>query len=344
MGSLAPPGNAMWSSITRPPLDASPRLVAVDAPRRGEAWNRLVGNNAVDLPLPPRRSVPLDLMWATLDESGGIRETVLCVPRAGRLGLLFVTPPRRRGRIAALVALLEHVGRSLRDEALDMAQTLLPPSQRLTRRALLDGGFHELATLLDLHRALEPVDAAWMAPLPQGVTLHAYREARRAELLSILDATYEGTLDCPRLHGMRRTADILAGLRGSNGWVPGLWTMLHLDGAPSGTVLLTPSHEPGTVELAYLGLSPVARGRGLGRVLLSHGLSLASRRGFRSVRLAVDVNNDPARKLYRHFGFEPRRRRLAFVMDVRAPGRAIGGSPVAGVVHDSSTTTRLDGG
>jgi len=72
----------------------------------------------------------------------------------------------------------------------------------------------------------------------------------------------------------------------------------------------------GSVELVYLGLVPEARGRGLGRRLLEHGLALLKGRSERAVVLAVDERNTPAMKLYREAGFRPSLRRVAFIRPV----------------------------
>jgi ribosomal protein S18 acetylase RimI-like enzyme len=58
-------------------------------------------------------------------------------------------------------------------------------------------------------------------------------------------------------------------------------------------------------EVIYLGLTPAARGRGLGRAAIRHALDLA--RGQATVlELAVDLRNTPAVRLYRSCGFTPR--------------------------------------
>ena len=58
-----------------------------------------------------------------------------------------------------------------------------------------------------------------------------------------------------------------------------------------------------SLELAYMGIHPHFRGKGLGRLLLLRGLAQARREGFASVTLAVDSNNGPALSLYESMGF-----------------------------------------
>jgi ribosomal protein S18 acetylase RimI-like enzyme len=94
-------------------------------------------------------------------------------------------------------------------------------------------------------------------------------------------------------------------------------------------------HEPGQTrrravrrdrvwEVVYLGLTPEARGRGLGRAAVSHAVELA-RTHAHLIELAVDVRNRPALKLYESTGFQIVDRRA---VHIRALGA--GGSPKPG--------------
>lgn len=55
-------------------------------------------------------------------------------------------------------------------------------------------------------------------------------------------------------------------------------------------------------EVVYLGLTPAARGRGLGRQAIAHALELARPHASR-LELAVDIRNRPATRLYNATGF-----------------------------------------
>ena len=76
--------------------------------------------------------------------------------------------------------------------------------------------------------------------------------------------------------------------------------MGHLPGEPATAAVLLLSEIPDrdAWEVAYLGLTPSARGRGLGRAVLAHALELAAAHVPR-LELAVDVRNHPATRLYR---------------------------------------------
>jgi ribosomal protein S18 acetylase RimI-like enzyme len=135
----------------------------------------------------------------------------------------------------------------------------------------------------------------------------------------VLEASYEQTLDCPGLLGLRRTEDVLRGHQATGRFEPELWTLMELDGRPSGALLLNPASEGRCIELVYLGLARAARGQGHGRRLLRHGLRLVRERPERLMTLAVDDGNVPALRLYTSEGFKRRLRRVAMIRSIRRP-------------------------
>ncbi len=78
--------------------------------------------------------------------------------------------------------------------------------------------------------------------------------------------------------------------------------------AAAGVVLLNEVAGRAAWEISYLGLTPAARGRGLGRATLAHALDL-TRPHVGRLELAVDARNHPADRLYRATGFQPYDRR-----------------------------------
>src|SRR5690606_2862219 len=143
-------------------------------------------------------------------------------------------------------------------------------------------------------------------------------EELEADLLRVLEESYENTLDCPGLRGLRETRDILCGHQATGTFDPSLWTLLFERGAACGALLLNPVPHHRSIELVYLGLAPRARGRGCGKLLLQHGLALLASRDERIVSLAVDEQNAPALALYRSAGFTLSLRRIALVRSLRA--------------------------
>src|SRR5207237_5469916 len=110
--------------------------------------------------------------------------------------------------------------------------------------------------------------------------------------------------DMPELEGIRSLDDILAGHRAAGRFVADRWRAGRRPGEPEAAAVLLLSEIPDrdAWEVAYLGLTPAARGRGLGRAVLAQALALARSHAAR-LELAVDSRNDPANRLYQAAGF-----------------------------------------
>ena len=319
-GPIRPETQDQWGTIA-----------PVDEARQAEAIRQLVAGSPDAAPDQARRfldfarenRIDLDAMWVRLDHDGRIRATVLAVPNPGRTAMVFASPLRHRDAIPPLATLIAHVGTCLderadRPDGLALAQVLLDPGHELERQLFLAAGFGHLADLSYLERPL-PGARLPEDPTPDGVELLPYTSADRDRLIEILDASYEQTLDCPGLLGLRRTEDVLRGHMSTGEFDPSLWTIMLVDGRPGGALLLNPSTQGRCVELVYLGLAPFARGRGLGRHLLRHGLRLVQPRRERLITLAVDEHNAPALALYRREGFKRLLRRVALIRPIRSP-------------------------
>jgi mycothiol synthase len=87
-------------------------------------------------------------------------------------------------------------------------------------------------------------------------------------------------------------------------------------GRPVAVMLLNLVPQRRSAELVYLGIAPAWRGKGLGRRLLQHGLSVTHRHGASSLSLAVDDQNAPAVRLYESLRFSPHARKRAMIFTV----------------------------
>jgi ribosomal protein S18 acetylase RimI-like enzyme len=136
-------------------------------------------------------------------------------------------------------------------------------------------------------------------------------------------------LDCPALAGQRDIEDVVAGHRAAGEFRPELWFLLMGEGEEAlGVALVAPAPPTDATELVYLGLTPAARGRGLGDVLMRQALHATHAHGLSRLTLAVDAGNGPALKLYYRHGLRRVHAKVAMMRDLRV-GRA--------VVHTSST-------
>jgi ribosomal protein S18 acetylase RimI-like enzyme len=302
-------------------------MIRVDGTRRDEAIAKLVEVHGRPDPSHARRfleytaqnRITLDGLWARLDQRGRITASVLVVPGAGRTAMVFATRQATAADAKLVGELINRACREISPTDVHLAQVLVDPNEPFERLAFLSGGFADLAALSYLERPVprgrmdENVKVTW----PAGVELHTYADSLRLDLVAILDASYEHTLDCPELRGLRHTEDSLAGHLAGGLQNPQLWTLLRVDGRWAGALLLNPSAGHQSIELVYLGLAAWARNRGLGWRLLRHGLELVRGRPERVINLAVDEANTPAIALYRREGFRPVLRRLALIRPVR---------------------------
>jgi ribosomal protein S18 acetylase RimI-like enzyme len=125
--------------------------------------------------------------------------------------------------------------------------------------------------------------------------------------------TYEETLDCPEINGVRTIAEIMEGHRAQGKHDPSRWWLAHSGRDAVGVLLLTDLPECASWELAYVGVVPEARRRGFGRQLVARALSEAGTAGAARMTLSVDVRNQQAWNLYIDMGFEAFERREAYL-------------------------------
>jgi ribosomal protein S18 acetylase RimI-like enzyme len=330
----------------------APSILRVPEDRRMEAVQALLradrGGAERFIAFAADHRIRLDAMWGRLDDRGRIGWTVLASPGHGRTATLFATPARSAGDLAPLAGLVAATLQGVASLGVDLAQSLVEPAETRQRALFEAGGMERLAELSYLERPTPrgrtstptewPSDIAverWDAgPDPTGGSAGSGQRgtaASRAELIETLERSYVGTLDCPALAGLRRGEDVLDGHLNSGIFEPTLWTILRFRSGPhagrTAGVCLFNSSPPqsaaganagGSLELVYFGLVPEARGRGLGRLLLRHGLDGLRGRGESAVMLAVDDRNAPAHALYREAGFRVRFKRIALIRSVRA--------------------------
>ena len=88
------------------------------------------------------------------------------------------------------------------------------------------------------------------------------------------------------------------------GWDPSLW-LLHEDSEGLAGVVLCERWEQGAGFVDYLAVAARARGRGLGRALLRHGLTALRGAGMTVAELSVQGENASAIRLYESVGMRP---------------------------------------
>lgn len=264
-----------------------------------------------------RYGIDLSNLWGSMDrDRREVREACLLAPGAGGTLVLFLSNPPLEAE--ARILELSEVLRAALDRppaGSAIAQAILDIDDSGQRAALEGAGFINAGTLRYLRR--EPTPVAELPSLnerwPEGVTVELVDPVDHTELGLALEGSYEGTLDCPELCGLRETADIIASHRATGVWDPGLWWLVRDRGTPAGAGLFNPCPAQAHSELVYLGLAPSARGRGVASRLLNLGLDATLRKHRLPITCAVDERNTPAQKLYERAGFTLFERRVAFV-------------------------------
>ncbi|HMB05564.1 MAG TPA: GNAT family N-acetyltransferase, partial [Isosphaeraceae bacterium] len=217
------------------------------------------------------------------------------------------------------VALVRAALADLRARGFRIAQALLDESA--PRQAAVDlagGGMLHVTDLVYLERPT--ADPLEVRPELPTLAWRPYGAEAEAEFRAILQATYSDSRDMPELEGIRSLDDIMASHRAGGRFDPSRWRLGRVPGEPEAgaVVLLSALPDRAAWEVAYLGLTPAARGRGLGRAALAHALELARPLTPR-LELAVDLRNEPATRLYRAAGFSPFDRRAVHLASLSGP-------------------------
>lgn len=196
-------------------------------------------------------------------------------------------------------------------------QALAEPEAAGKHDLLRECGFRPLTRLVYMQRA--DVVMPDGSPPPLQVSWLPYGADRHDAFARVLEATYDGSLDCPELTPLRTTDEAIAAHKASGEFDPSLWEIACVDGEHVGCVLISPLIGGSLAEIVYMGAAPKWRGRGVGGLLLRRAIELCARCGAGEISLAVDERNAPARQLYARFGFSPTGKRDAYIR-VDRPG------------------------
>lgn len=250
-----------------------------------------------------RGQIDLSGLWVARRRGGRVVGALLSQPLAGRAAAVWAPEVDASwGRAATAVALIRTALEDLRGRGFILAQALLdetaPPQGA---DDLTAGGMPHVTDLVYLEGETQRPVA--VKPGLPAIDWCAYGAETEADFRAVLQETYEGSLDMPELEGLRSLDDVLSSHRAGGRFRPERWVLGRVRGEPGASAVLLLSDLPDrdAWEVAYLGLTPPARGRGFGRAVLAHAAELA-RPFVERIELAVDVRNLPAYQLYRRAG------------------------------------------
>jgi ribosomal protein S18 acetylase RimI-like enzyme len=195
--------------------------------------------------------------------------------------------------------------------AVEMSQVLVGPTDSDVVMVLELVDFGLLAELL--YMTCESSRFPAQRPASTELAFIAYDNSQRTRLMQLIERSYEGTLDCAALNGVRHVDNVVTGYQATGAYRPENWLLLRSGNADVGVLLLAEHPQAGHWELMYMGLIPEARGHGWGRQITQHAQWLAGRAGVERIVLAVDAVNEPALRMYRSSGFEMWDRRMVYV-------------------------------
>ncbi|MFH1918849.1 MAG: GNAT family N-acetyltransferase [Planctomycetota bacterium] len=191
-----------------------------------------------------------------------------------------------------------------------VAYTLLEAGMEDDAPVLRAGGFGPLADLLYLVSTEEGLPRSRPA---SPLEFETYSAANHDRMARVVEATYDGTWDCPLLNGVRQADDILTGYRATGTFAPDRWLLVRHQGEDVGCLLLADHPEQENWELVYMGLVPAARGNGWGKEITRHAQWLTHQAHRARLLLAVDQKNDPAIRMYWTQGFQAWDRRSVYL-------------------------------
>jgi GNAT superfamily N-acetyltransferase len=290
----------------------------------------------------PELGIDLGLIAAVVERGGSpaarVRQACMPVIGAGRTVMVFVSGPgaahkygsheeQARERGGALLAAMRLV-RDAHGQRANLIQALAEPGETWAIDGYRQAGLRQIAELLYLSRPMRLDEARSVAghdgiveslsgTWPPGVRVRTLQgnAADEQALERALDVSYQDTLDCPELAGLRTLPDIVASHRAVGEYDPNLWWLVEHQGAATGCTLLNHCPQQHCVELVYVGLAPALRGVSLGARLMESAIGAAA--GLeRELRCAVDSRNAPARRMYERLGFREVGRRIAFIAQV----------------------------
>ncbi len=232
----------------------------------------------------------------------------------GRVGFLYFSSSQAAGvDHDALVAVTRRAGQEALALGASLVQAVLPASSAADGALLQAAGFEHLAEMICLEQNLAALPQASPA-VCAGMTYETGHEIPSGVWEELIAQTYQDSCDCPLLRGRRAMPDVVASLRLPGRYWPGHWYLVQIDGQRAGCLLINQATSPQSAEVAYLGVAPAFRGRGLSRAMLHHAMRGLRREGILSLCLVVDAENAPARRVYQAAGFMEIERKQAFTL------------------------------
>ncbi len=271
-----------------------------------EAAATLIGRDRVEAAvfLKRLRSRPSDHTFY-----GDSKEAVALVTEGAGSVATFITSTPTHANKEQLVLLLQNAKKDAAQKGIATGHAILGEDHTSAVHLFEQAGFTKLATL----QYMECTPSTSQLHIAQTTTTTFCETSSLppSVLETILKETYVGSLDCPAIHGKRTISDIIKSHQGYDPNDLSLWFIILHKNEPAGVLLMNQPKDEQYLELAYLGITPTARGKGLANQAMDYALNHAIKRRCKKIILAVDVSNTPAIHLYKKSNFQDTTKRIA---------------------------------
>jgi ribosomal protein S18 acetylase RimI-like enzyme len=248
---------------------------------------------------------------------GGLCGAMLAQRFSGRQGAVWPPAAVSTDRFAVEDRLLTTAVGWVRAGGAKVVQALLEPGDP-GGPALERFGFRHPTALAFLGRDISGRDNLPIDSRALPLTVEPYSPGNAATFSETLLASYDGTLDCPELNDTRTGDEILAGYRDASPSGIREWSLVSRRGKAVAVLMLS-APDRGAWALTYLGITPAARGVGLGRSMTRIAIRRAGVAGAPGLTLNVDLRNVPALRLYASEGFSEYSRREVYLRILVGP-------------------------
>ncbi|MBA2116046.1 GNAT family N-acetyltransferase [Bremerella alba] len=201
-----------------------------------------------------------------------------------------------------------------------LLQSLVGQENPTAGKLLVRSGFQSITLLSHLEALTEDVHAE---PPRGDLQFQRCDDFQSEAFRSLIAQTYDNSLDCPELDGLRDVEDVLDGYYATSGLSTDHWYTLEHGSETIGVVITAHHVEPQQLELIYFGLTPRFRRMGLGSEMIRFVLELAQSMGCRSTITGADQRNTPAMALYREFGFQQAEAKELYLLPLRLSNAAV---------------------
>ncbi|MCH8881573.1 MAG: GNAT family N-acetyltransferase [Planctomycetes bacterium] len=261
----------------------------------------------------------LEIDWKLgIVTQGRLVGSALGVVSPGKVAMILISSCMPETALSdAVTQALEVLEQKAQHAGLAILQSLIPPDCADRAQVLGKAGYAFLADMQYL--TLKVPQSLPSEPRRLDVVVEDYRSVDEVVFRNTLGRTYEGSLDCPGLNGLRTMEEIVLSHRHTGIHDPRLWLIAKVGADPVGVVLLTHVPLQPAMEIVYVGVVPEARGCSYGSYLVRLAIEQAVRTRSEHLMLAVDHLNHYAGKIYASFGFNETDRRHAWIRKLRAP-------------------------